>query len=397
MVSSPLIFVKNLTTNFSQMSSSISEGASLVISKEPYKTIFSLGDSFENDGLEISLVDKSQNITIEDFVISGHNPYSLGTQVISISYQDLEVEYSIDVTNKDALFFPLVSVDLMFTEYVQLGNNSFALEIFNGSPNTISIEDYILSVGDDEYVFNSHDLLVNEVIVISASTSNEDIKKKANQVIEGLSWNSGEEISLRKDEKLIDVISTSESDRGENCINGACSLFNNTLRRDEKSTITNPTFSKQNWYSLDNDISNLGVFSFHTPNLTYEQQAKAYGEYVMYGAGMFAAGRVEEAYNQLKKEYENMNVNSKAFFVQNPNYEIEGIDEQGKLDKSTFREASGRIGVLASRLGQPSFLPKMASSFSTDTSALKNIISMLLIGLVFTGFFGAIKYKKFIH
>lgn len=370
--------------------------SSLIIQKPAYQTVFSLGDTFNHHGLEIAFDDGENLSPITDFFISGDNPYTLGEQLITVSYQGLQATYPIKVTNEAAIFFPLVAEDIFISEYVRLNDSDLALELFNGTNSAVNLGDYSISITEEKvFGLNNVDLAVNETYVIASNTSKQEILGVAQQIEADFSWVVGDMIELKKGQVPIDVINTIE-DNTSNCINGICSLDNSVLARSNKHFQKTTDFNKREWHVFGSDLSRLGQHHFASANLTYEQQAKAFGEYVMYGAGMFAAGRVEEAYQQLKEEYGFMHINAKAFFIQNPNYEIEGINEEGKLDKSTFKEASGRIAVLASRNGEPSFLPH-SSSFSSDNSTIKNAILIALIAMTFVGFYLLLKFKRIIR
>jgi hypothetical protein len=70
----------------------------------------------------------------------------------------------------------------------------------------------------------------------------------------------------------------------------------------------------------------------------------------MFGAGMFAAGRVEEAFRELEAEYITMDESSKALIISQPQTTITGINENNRTYRSTFREAVGRFNYLAERV-----------------------------------------------
>lgn len=370
--------------------------SSLIIQKSAYQSVFSLGDTFNQDGLVVEYDDGESVNSIDDYLISGYNPFNLGEQLITIAHEGLQTNYTIKVTNEDAIFFPLVGEDLFISEYVRLDDTDFAIELFNGTNNAIDIETYSISINENKTIeLEDVSLSINETYVIASDSSSQEILDKADQVVENLYWSLGDTMKLYHDETFVDVISVND-DSTSTCINGACSLNDVVLTRKNKHVQVTSVFDKNEWYAYGNDLSHLGQYQFATANLTYEQQAKAFGEYVMYGAGMFAAGRVEEAYQQLKEEYGFMDINAKAFFIQSPNYEIEGNNEEGKFDKSTFKEAFGRIGVLASRNGEQSLLPH-SSSFSSNNNTIKNAILIALIAMAFIGIYLFLKLKKIIH
>jgi hypothetical protein len=109
------------------------------------------------------------------------------------------------------------------------------------------------------------------------------------------------------------------------------------------------TYDSNEWIAYDADTTFI-PFALAEPMVTPLEQAKAWATYVMFGAGMFAAGRVEEAFRELETEYQLMDYRSQNILFEEPNTTFQGINERNRLDTSTFREAVGRYNYLAARV-----------------------------------------------
>jgi hypothetical protein len=117
------------------------------------------------------------------------------------------------------------------------------------------------------------------------------------------------------------------------------------------------------------------------------EQAKAWATYVMFGAGMFAAGRVEEAFRALEEQYVWMHETSQLLLFSEPNTQITGINERGNADRSTFREAVGRYNYLAARV------PGASGLINPNPSPFP-VLTLSLIGGALMGLFGVFAYIK---
>jgi hypothetical protein len=109
------------------------------------------------------------------------------------------------------------------------------------------------------------------------------------------------------------------------------------------------------------------------------EQAKAWATYVMFGAGMFAAGRVEEAFRALETEYQLMDYRSQNILFEEPNTTFQGINESNRLDNSTFREAVGRYNYLAVRVPG-------AEGLNTASNYVFSWLAILYLLLAVSGF-----------
>lgn len=121
------------------------------------------------------------------------------------------------------------------------------------------------------------------------------------------------------------------------------------LYRNNKAIDSQTTYDPSNWMHRSLDESKR-IFQLAQPTITPLEQAKRWAEFVMYGDGMLAAGRVEEAFRSLEREYLAMDPQSKELIFTQPNTIISGINESFEEDTSTFREAVGRYNYLAARV-----------------------------------------------
>jgi hypothetical protein len=107
----------------------------------------------------------------------------------------------------------------------------------------------------------------------------------------------------------------------------------------------------------------------------------------MFGRGMFAAGRVEEAFRTLEEEYGFMNPLSQVLLFEQTNTQITGINERGNQDTSTLREAVGRYNYLAARVqGATGLINPNPEPFPW--------VTLILVSLAVLGLFGAVTYFK---
>jgi len=103
----------------------------------------------------------------------------------------------------------------------------------------------------------------------------------------------------------------------------------------------------------------------------------------MYGRGMFAAGRVEEAFRTMEAEYGWMHPTSQALIFSQPNTAITGINENGQQDTSTFREAVGRYNYLAARVPG-------ATGLTMPPQTVFPWLDVLILSGVIVGIFGVL-------
>jgi hypothetical protein len=126
-------------------------------------------------------------------------------------------------------------------------------------------------------------------------------------------------------------------------------LSTHLLQRHRKTLAPAYTYDPHEWIAYDADTT-LASFALSEPMVTPLEQDKAWATYVMFGAGMLAAGRVEEAFRELEEEFIAMASSNKQLIFSEPNTTVTGINENNREDRSTFREAVGRFNYLAARV-----------------------------------------------
>jgi hypothetical protein len=130
---------------------------------------------------------------------------------------------------------------------------------------------------------------------------------------------------------------------------GSKDVTTNVFQRHPQTLAPAYAYDPNEWIAYDADTT-LAPFALAEPMVTPLEQAKACATYVMFGVGMFAAGRVEEAFRALETEYQLMVYSSQKLLFEEPNTTFQGANERNRLDTSTFREAVGRYNYLAARV-----------------------------------------------
>jgi hypothetical protein len=369
------------------------EPLGLSVTKKPYLTKLSLGDDLFTNGLEVSLTTNEGSEVIKDYSLSGFDPNNLGEQTITITYQTYITSFDVFVTNENVFNTIDVANDVFISEVINLSENEYGLELYNNTPNDIDISNYKVVINLENNspidISLSGSILKDETFTIaSSSATNINIQNSDIQSSQ-LDFNLATSINLVKNENsIIDKYSfTTSSWFQESNYDG------NVTIRHYRNQKPETQFNGKSWYKAGNDTSNFNQHHVVKDIVTFENQAKAFARYVMFGAGMFAAGRVSEAFNALKTEYDLMSEGAKQFFINNKDTTVQGINESNKLVSVTFREAHSRIAVLASRSGNPSFIPSSFSiNFNFETIAPYLIIGVAVVSI--GGYFLFIAKKK---
>lgn len=365
--------------------------STLIVSYNPYLTILSLGDNLFTNGLEVTLTTNEGNETIEDYTLSDFDANNLGEQTIIVSYHTYITSFDVFVTNENVVNTIGVANDVFISEVINLGEDEYGLELYNNTPNDIDLSNYKIVINLEKSspidIFLSGSILKNKTYTIASSLSIDINLQNANTQTSLLDFNQATSIELVKNENnTIDQFSFTTSSWFQES-----DYENNVAVRHYRNQEPEAQFNGKSWYKTGNDTSNFNQHHIVKDIVTFENQAKAFARFVMFGAGMFAAGRVSEAFNALKTEYDLMSEGAKQFFINNKDTTVQGINESNKLVSITFREAHARIAVLASRSGNTSFIP---SSFSFNFSG---VAPYLIIGVAVVsigGYFLFIAKKK---
>lgn len=343
---------------------------SLKIDNKPYITNYTLGESLILDGLVVEKDENGVKTTVEDYTVGEIDINNLGKQVIEIYGDDFYTYFNVFVSNRNVKSYASVTRDLFISE-ISLINNQNYLEIYNNTSSSIDLSSYQIEIESSD----------NKIISLGV----DELTSKTSLVLQSgdydFSLDSFATLSLQKNEIVIDQITR---DQEEIDFFNATSEFSNTiLRRHHQVHNGAISFNPEEWINVGSDTSNFALHQVIDNIVSVPNQARAFARYVMYGAGMFAAGRVEEAFIALRDEFNLMEDSAKEYFIENKDEEVQGINEEGNLDTATFKEAQGRIGVLASTSGHNSFLPSSGTSFNLgDTTSVLIIsgVAILLIG-----------------
>ena len=358
----------------------------LKVINTPYITKLSLGDELYTEGLVIELTTSSGSEIIDDYDLSGHNPNDLGIQAIQVTNGSYISSFDVFVTNENVRNTIVSTSDLFISEIVFLDNNNFGLELYNNTNTQIDLSNYFLTLNYPEHdpvqiALPTETLDVQDAYTISSPLATLDDLVVANYKSGELDFTDIMNVTLTKETNSL-IVDNFEFIPDLSWFNPPSEFINSVVRKHYRNNQPSSTFDSQGWYITSTDTSDFGSHSVIEDIMSVEDQAKAFARYVMFGAGMFAAGRVNEAYQALKSEFELMSGASKAYFINNKNVTVQGYNETNKFVTVTFREAQGRISVLASRSGNVSFVP----STNTFNLSFDNLAPYLLIGLVVLAF-----------
>lgn len=307
-----------------------------------YDTTVPFGSTFDKSGIKVYLSNSSEQTKIDvtsAATISEIDTTKLGNQELNISYGTLKTSVTIKVTNVGSQDYvgqtkatPLS--DLIFSAYIEGSGNNKALEIFNGTGNSIDLSPYSVKLfsngktSPDNTLSLSGTILNNETLVIVHSSSNTVLKSYANIESSVCNFNGNDTVILYKNDTIIDQFGdnptgTSPSDFTGKDANGAnVSAKDYSLLRIPNLNIVgksnNFTFSEWFGYSTDTfDI--LKTYKIEeTIEVSAEQQAEAYANYFLESTQENCNQLIiqsTDTWNDLKTEYEAMIEDSKSLFV----------------------------------------------------------------------------------
>ncbi len=338
-----------------------SDISSIDIEHLPYVTTFSLGDTLEYPGLSLLVTysDTTTTTITSGFSLEGGNNLQLGKQTIFVNYQNQLTSFDIDVTNQGAITKVLVANDIFISEIISLNDDLQAIEIFNGTDRNINLSDYQLQITDLSNQTVTYDFTIDTVLSYLADSTyviaNEMVNSDTvDQVELAFSLIATKTISLyhKETNQAIDIIRLDDSSITDGTQNGVADLVNLHLVRGPKITSPTSIFNWKHWRISDSLVT-LGQHSMQTPQLSVEQQAISYGEYIMYGIGMNAASDYFNVFYELRDEFNALSNETKQYFLTNKAHPITGINEGGREVTNTFNDAIGRYNYLASKTGNP--------------------------------------------
>jgi hypothetical protein len=276
------------------------------------------------------------------------NTSVLGETSYTYTHEDIEKTLIFKVSNTATLVNPLFGYDAYISSFAFNDTQAF-VELFNPTLVTLSLDDYRFVINDTNYFFqegltllptSSIRVPVVEGVAVSGSISSVDPFIMVTPVTRLWLLKRVDTFALFD---TIPIASTMETRYGSK------DLTTHVFQRHPQTLAPAYTYDSNEWIAYDADTT-LTPFALAEHMVTPLEQAKAWATYVMFGAGMFAAGRVEEAFRELKAEYNAMAALSKTLIFSEPSTIITGINENNREDRSSFREAVGRYNFLAARV-----------------------------------------------
>ncbi|MFC4701305.1 ExeM/NucH family extracellular endonuclease [Glaciecola siphonariae] len=168
-------------------------------------------------------------------------------------------------------FATAAQADVYISEYIEGSSNNKAIEIYNGSANSVDLSTYSLN-----FFFNGNEsastvinlagtLEANSVYVVADNDANADILAKANLTNGSGFFNGDDAIELKDGDTVIDSIGQVGVDPGSSWQSGDVSTQNTTLLRIDAISLGDSDSSNEfdpsvEWSALpQDDISNLGT------------------------------------------------------------------------------------------------------------------------------------------
>jgi len=320
-------------------------------------------------------------------VIDQINSLILGTTSFSFNHETIEYSFTVTITNDGVIIDPLVG-EKPFISSFGVNDTNYFVSLFNPTLSSLSLDNYRLVVNDTYHSFETGSLL--------PSMSEKRISLMDKVSTSNVIANDGlftlfpvRHIYLQDSSLLfIDHIDITEMMQVSN---QEVDILTHAFQRIPYITDPEENYTSTSWIAVPNEevVSSHTLF---TPTITPLIQAKAWAHYVMFGAGMNAAGRVEEAFRALEKEYQFMDSRSQSILFEQPNTSFQGINERQREDTSTFREAVGRYNYLAARVpGATGLINPNPSPFPINTIIL---ISLGLVGLFALFAFVKSRYQR---
>ena len=280
--------------------------------------------------------------------INSINTSLLGEVSYTYTHENSEKTLVFKVSNAATLVNPLIGYDAYISSFSFNDTQAF-VELFNPTLGTLSLDDYRFNINDTNYFFleglsllplSAIRVPVIEGVAVPGIISSVDPIIIVTPITRLWLLKRVDTFALFD---AIPITNTLETRYGNK------DLASHVFQRYPKTLAPAYTYDPNEWLALDAN-NPLAPFTLAEPTVTPLEQAKAWATYVMFGAGMLAAGRVEEAFRELEAEYNAMALLSKQLMFSQPNTTITGINENNQQDRSTFREAVGRYNYLAARV-----------------------------------------------
>lgn len=372
-------------------------------------TTFPYQGSFQHDNLVVTAnySDTSTRIlTTSQYLSTSPSLNTLGSQIITISYAGVNVTYAIEITLQGANL--AIANDLFFSEYMEGSSNNKYIEIYNGTGEAVSLEDYQLklftngaqtasvtlgltgTLPDDEVliVYNGS---VNTTIlnIITAH----DYKIQSNTIA---NFNGDDGIGLYLNDTLIDQIGVvGAADPGSawtgTGANGlAYSTSDKTLVRSSTVYQGNITYawtgSTNEWTAYATDTSTyLADHTFTSGRV--DEPTLAYAQYFLDMTGPYCAtlDGINVPWNDLASEYGYLTNAMKDYFTSTNESTIVSarlryeflVNKYPTLDANNFLVNGSNTPLYRIRI------PGVASSNTIDGAFLSFLFGGLLIQTTF--------------
>lgn len=268
---------------------------------------------------------------------------TLGKTLLTVHHEDQAIQWTIVVTNTSTLVSPILGNHPIFSYFSVDENAMMSFDLFNPTIRTLPLAMYTLAINETMLPFATN-LTVGPLQTLSFSIT---VGETIADVETSFTWdNPITSMTILSPEGPIDHLSLSMINQTRY---GAINSSSFHLYRESKALASQEDYDPLVWMHRPLDEEKR-TFELAEPTITPLEQAKRWAEFVMYGDGMFAAGRVEEAFRSIEREYVGMHPLSQALIFDQPNTKISGINESNQQDTSTFREAVGRYNYLAARV-----------------------------------------------
>lgn len=356
---------------------------SISIKTAATKTSFKLGETFSYAGLVINANYNNGTVEVSTGLdVSGANTSVLGAQTVTVTYEAKTTTYSIDVTNQ-GVTVGTPATDLFISEYIEGASYNKAIELFNGTGSSVDLSGYSLKLYSNGATTVGQTLALtgtlanNDVYVLAHGSAAADILAVAdttNQTV--INFNGDDSVALFKGESQIDLFgdNTTGTDPGASWT--VTDYNSNSVATADKtfvrhSSIASPSatspFLANQWLTYDvGTHSYLGSHTFAGGDVTAQQQATAFANYVMTGIGDSAAGNCSAVYSELDAEYGYMTSDSKTIY--------------DTSSDTLFVNARARMAYLASWVGSQS--PAGIDTEANDTKSQSSLIASAVIGII---------------
>jgi len=303
----------------------------------------------------------------------------LGYTPLNINYESRLYTYTIQITLEGSLVRPLIGISPFISQW-SLQSDDMFIDVFNPTRYVVDLSSFAIQINDQAFTFTSNltlnPLKTQRIVILQKEASRFTIDATYDLWVEPDTTITSIAFIKINDGQLLDRIPI-QTDMETRY--GWFSVQEWRFIRSSKVAGPESIYQPNSWLPRPHHTIKI-AHEFMTHMVTPLQQATAWATYVMYGAGMFAAGRVEAAFEALRSEYRFMDATSQSLLLSQPSNTITGINEQGRSDQSTFREAIVRYNYLAARVPGASGLTIPPRDTIPWDSVL--YLSLFLIGFV---------------